>query len=101
MTEDRVSARLRVFADTEDGFAIAEEDLKLRGPGEFLGTRQSGLPGFRAGHIVLDSELLEIARVEAQSLLARDPKLEEPEHRTIRATVESRWKEKIERLRGG
>jgi ATP-dependent DNA helicase RecG len=101
VVEDKVSARLRIFVETEDGFAIAEEDLKLRGPGEFLGTRQSGLPGFRAGHIVHDAALVCLARDEAVAILDRDPKLQDPAHQRIREMVESRWKEKIERLRGG
>ena len=52
VADQYVSPRLRVMEQSEDGFVIAEEDLKIRGPGEFLGTRQSGLPGFRVGHIL-------------------------------------------------
>jgi ATP-dependent DNA helicase RecG len=96
-----VGERLKVMARTEDGFEIAEEDLKIRGPGEFLGTRQSGLPGFRAGHILRDAELLTRAREEAERILAQDPELTSPENNAIRVSVESRWKEKIERLKGG
>jgi len=96
-----VSPRLRIMEDSDDGFVIAEEDLKLRGPGEFLGTRQSGLPGFRVGHIVRDAVLLSQAREEAIRLLESDPELRRPENSGVRAMVESRWKEKIERLRGG
>ncbi|MFM8315363.1 MAG: DNA helicase RecG, partial [Deltaproteobacteria bacterium] len=50
-----VTERLRIMEKSEDGFEIAEEDLRLRGPGEFLGTQQSGLPGFRVGHILRDA----------------------------------------------
>jgi ATP-dependent DNA helicase RecG len=96
-----VTTRLKVMERTDDGFEIAEEDLKIRGPGEFLGTKQSGLPGFRVGHLLRDSELLSLARVEAQKILAEDPELNLPEHLGIRKMVESRWKEKIERLRIG
>ena len=96
-----ISERLRVMEMTEDGFVIAEEDLKIRGPGEFLGTRQSGLPGFRVGHILRDADLLSLAREEAQAVLAKDPDLKLPEHAEIRKMVESRWREKIERLMGG
>lgn len=101
LLSDTNSPRLRVMEQTEDGFEIAEEDLKIRGPGEFLGTRQSGLPGFRVGHIVRDAELLQTAREEAEALLARDPNLDDPENAAVRAMVESRWREKLERLRGG
>ncbi len=62
--------RLRVFAETTDGFRIAEADLEIRGPGDLLGTRQSGLPIFRAANIVTDREWLERARSDAHELLA-------------------------------
>ncbi|MBI4405750.1 MAG: ATP-dependent DNA helicase RecG [Deltaproteobacteria bacterium] len=93
--------RLRIMERTNDGFEIAEEDLRIRGPGEFLGTRQHGLPGFRVGHILRDASLLVLARDEATRILEEDPHLMTSEHKGIRAMVESRWKEKIERLRGG
>lgn len=96
-----VTERLRIMTKTEDGFVIAEEDLRIRGPGEFLGTRQSGLPGFRVGNILRDADLLQRAKTEADKLLKDDPTLEKPEHSIIRQLVESRWKQKIERLRGG
>lgn len=93
--------RLRIMEQSEDGFVIAEEDLKFRGPGEFLGTRQSGLPGFRVGHILRDASLLEVARTEAENILKIDPELALKENAGLRKMVETRWKQKIERLRGG
>ncbi|NBX77284.1 MAG: ATP-dependent DNA helicase RecG, partial [Proteobacteria bacterium] len=96
-----VTERLRIMTKTEDGFVIAEEDLRIRGPGEFLGTRQSGLPGFRVGNILRDADLLQRAKTEADKLLKEDPNLRKQEHAIIRQLVESRWKQKIERLRGG
>lgn len=99
--EDFVTERLRIMERTDDGFEIAEEDLRIRGPGEFLGTRQSGLPGFRLGHILRDQELLQLAKTEAQRLLEEDPLLEIEENQGIRRMLESRWKEKIDRLRNG
>ena len=68
-------ARLAVMRSTEDGFVIAEEDLKLRGGGELLGTRQSGLPAFRVARLPEDEALLQAARDEARLVLARDPEL--------------------------
>ncbi|MDX7324893.1 ATP-dependent DNA helicase RecG, partial [Providencia rettgeri] len=62
-------ARLEIMRETEDGFRIAEEDLKLRGEGELLGTRQSGTPGFRLASIEAHQELLEIARKDARYIL--------------------------------
>ena len=61
------------MVDTNDGFQIAEMDLKLRGPGEFFGTKQSGLPALRFANIVRDPELLEVARSEAATFIANPP----------------------------
>src|SRR5688572_22852333 len=66
-------ARLAIMRETEDGFRIAEEDLKLRGEGDLLGTRQSGLPGFRLAVPEVHAELLTTARDEAKLALQRDP----------------------------
>ncbi|MBB4302292.1 ATP-dependent DNA helicase RecG [Rhodobium orientis] len=68
-------ARLAIMRETEDGFRIAEEDLKLRGEGEVLGTRQSGTPGFRVARIEAHGHLLEAARDDARLILERDPEL--------------------------
>ena len=68
-------ARLSILRETEDGFLIAEEDLKLRGEGELLGTRQSGTPGFRIASLEAHGDLLEIARKDAAYLIERDPEL--------------------------
>ena len=65
--------RIRTLVDSGDGFKIAEMDLRLRGPGEFLGTKQSGLPVFRIGNLLRDQEILEVARAEAQALVATPP----------------------------
>ncbi len=73
-------ARIRTLLDSSDGFYIAEMDLRLRGPGEFLGTKQSGLPVFRIGNLIRDSEILELARGEAQSLVLHPPSPEILEH---------------------
>ncbi|CAN7401608.1 ATP-dependent DNA helicase RecG [Pararhizobium sp. LjRoot235] len=68
-------ARLSILRETEDGFLIAEEDLKLRGEGELLGTRQSGTPGFRIASLEAHGDLLEIARKDAAYIIERDPEL--------------------------
>jgi ATP-dependent DNA helicase RecG len=68
-------ARLSILRETEDGFLIAEEDLKLRGEGELLGTRQSGTPGFRIASLEAHGDLLEIARKDAAYVIERDPDL--------------------------
>ncbi|HSD91568.1 MAG TPA: ATP-dependent DNA helicase RecG [Methyloceanibacter sp.] len=71
--------RLNVMRRTEDGFVIAEEDLRLRGGGEMLGTRQSGLPGFRIASLPEHQDLLEAARDQARLILSRDPELQGPD----------------------
>jgi ATP-dependent DNA helicase RecG len=76
--------RLSVMRDTEDGFLIAEEDLKLRGEGELLGTRQSGTPGFQVARIEHHADMLELARDDARLLLARDPELQGERGQAIR-----------------
>lgn len=68
--------RIRTLVDSSDGFHIAEMDLRLRGPGEFLGTKQSGLPVFRIGNLIRDSEILLLARNEAQTFVAHPPSQE-------------------------
>lgn len=69
--------RIRTMVDSTDGFYIAEMDLKLRGPGEFFGTKQSGIPALRIANIIRDKEVLEIARSEAQAFIANPPSPEE------------------------
>ena len=70
---DAARERIRTMVDSTDGFYIAEMDLKLRGPGEFFGTRQSGLPTLRIGNIIRDHDVLEVARSEAQAFIANPP----------------------------
>src|SRR6185295_9377570 len=72
---ETAKARLAIMRETEDGFRIAEEDLRLRGEGDVLGTRQSGMPGFKVARIEAHGALLEPARKDAQLILSRDPTL--------------------------
>jgi ATP-dependent DNA helicase RecG len=72
---ETATARLSILRETEDGFRIAEEDLRLRGAGELLGTRQSGLPEFRLADLTVHNDLLEIARDDARLALERDGNL--------------------------
>ncbi|MDW8052008.1 MAG: ATP-dependent DNA helicase RecG [Armatimonadota bacterium] len=79
--------RMEIMVRTNNGFLIAEEDLRIRGPGEIFGTRQSGAPSFRVADVVKDLRLLEVAREEAFRLLEQDPDLSRPEHATLREAV--------------
>ncbi len=98
---DDAHRRLQVLVETNDGFRIAEADLALRGPGEFLGTRQSGLPDFRVANIVRDSRLLEAAREEALHWLEKDPTLTLPTSRALRQVLRDRWAGRLELARVG
>jgi ATP-dependent DNA helicase RecG len=79
--------RVRILCESSDGFKIAEEDLRLRGPGELFGRKQSGLPGFRYGDLRRDLPLLQRAQSLAQALIARDPELAAPEHEGARQAL--------------
>ncbi len=84
--------RLDVIEKVQDGFQLAEEDLKLRGPGEFFGTRQSGLPDLRMAKLS-DVALLELARSEATRLFEKDKKLQNPEHKLLAKELARIWPE--------
>jgi ATP-dependent DNA helicase RecG len=83
--------RLRVMTETTDGFKIAEEDLRLRGPGEMLGTRQHGLPEFRVANLATDADLLMRARDDANALLTDDPMLTAGKHRPLRDALRAQY----------
>jgi len=87
-TESEIAkARLEVMTRSNDGFKIAEHDLRLRGPGELFSTRQHGLPDLKIANIVEDYELLDMARRDAFELVSKDPMLTKPHHRNIRQAL--------------
>lgn len=88
--------RLRVMESTGDGFRIAEADLEIRGPGDFLGTRQSGMPDFRVANILRDGSILEQARQAAFGLLESDPELSAAGHTLLREELLRRWGKRLE-----
>lgn len=79
--------RLKTFCATNDGFKVADEDLKLRGPGDFFGERQHGLPKLRIADMLTDMSILHEAQKCARELAKTDPKLSDPEHRALRAEI--------------
>jgi len=95
-SSEEAKVRLRAMERTTDGFQIAEEDLALRGPGEFFGTRQSGLPDFRVAHILRDTPILIEARKEAFQIVEKDPALMQPSHARLKDVLAKRWRGRLE-----
>ena len=93
---DAAHERLQALVRTSDGFKIADVDLELRGPGELLGTRQSGLPEFRVANLVRDRRILDDARHAADAWLRVDARLERPESQALRAVLAHRWAGRLE-----
>ncbi len=89
-TTDVSEERLRAIEETQDGFKLAERDLEMRGPGDFFGTRQSGLPELQLASLG-NTRLLELARQEAKAIFAEDPALDHPDHRLLARRVDDFW----------
>ncbi len=93
--------RLRLMEETNDGFQIAEMDLAIRGPGEFMGMRQAGLPDFRVASIVQDIGILSEAKEDAFSLVENDPRLEKKEHVSLKKVLQKRWEGRLDVVKTG
>lgn len=91
---ERIAAliRLKTMERTNNGFEIAEVDLKLRGPGDILGTKQSGLPEFKYADLVEDRQILEQARAFAKKIIENDPNLSKPQNQLLRKIIERKYK---------
>lgn len=87
--------RLKTFSNIYDGFQLAEEDLKIRGPGDFFGVAQSGLPTFSTTQLPRDLDIMEEMRIEALHILQDDPQLKKPQHQHIMWVIQNIWKEKL------
>ena len=81
--------RLKIMCRTNDGFKISEEDLRLRGPGDFFGSRQHGLPELHIASLAADMEMLKRAQDAATAVLAADPALSDPAHRALRERIDA------------
>ncbi|NIS38118.1 DNA helicase RecG, partial [Candidatus Saccharibacteria bacterium] len=87
--------RMQVMEKTNDGFVIAEEDLRLRGSGEFFGTRQHGMPDLKYANLVTDQKIIQIARKDAFSLVEKDPHLRLPSHQDTRRHFKRQFENKF------
>jgi ATP-dependent DNA helicase RecG len=99
--KEHAHTRLETMVQTTDGFKIAEVDLKLRGPGEFFGTRQSGLPALRIANLVDDADLLSLARKDAFDLIKNDPQLRQKSNECIRKHFEEKFQDIFELSKNG
>lgn len=90
---EEAEQRLDMMVSSNDGFALAELDLQLRGPGDFLGTRQSGLPELATTSQWFDTRTLAAARKEAEIILSSDPMLRKPDHRLLRERAVVFWQD--------
>ncbi|MCY3741024.1 MAG: ATP-dependent DNA helicase RecG [Candidatus Poribacteria bacterium] len=88
--------RIQAMIRTNNGFKIAEADLNIRGPGEFFGTRQSGVPNFKIANIIHDATLLETAKQEAESLVKADRELNAPAHQLLKRMLQKHWRDNLE-----
>ena len=88
--------RLDAMVKSTDGFFIAEEDLSIRGPGEFFGTRQSGLPELKVANIIRDAKVLEEARAAAFKVIQLDPMLTRPAHQALKGSLVRKWRDRLE-----
>jgi ATP-dependent DNA helicase RecG len=84
------------MCSTNDGFIIAEEDLKLRGPGDIMGTQQSGVLELKMANLAVDGKILHVARQYAFNLLEEDPHLEKPVHQNLKITLNAMLKKKLQ-----
>ena len=88
--------RIQAMIRTNNGFQIAEADLNIRGPGEFFGTRQSGVPNFKIANIIQDATLLEAAKKEAELLIKADPRLDAYKHQLLKRMLQKHWRNNLE-----
>ena len=92
---ENAARRLKIMTETNNGFEIAQEDLKMRGPGELLGTQQHGFPEFKAGDLIRDADIIEFAKKSASELVEEDPELAKKEHFVLKQLINQRFCGKI------
>lgn len=96
--EEYMSERMKIMEETNDGFLISQKDLEIRGPGEFLGTRQHGVPELKIGDIIKHMDILKKAQEEAKLVYRNDPQFNEIANRNLRGEIEHRFQERLEEI---
>jgi ATP-dependent DNA helicase RecG len=98
VTSDKLSSdsrtRMKTMVETNDGFKISEVDMKLRGPGDILGTQQSGVVDFKKLDLVADGKIIKVAKATVEKLLQKDPHLDHPDHFELRTYYTKQYKGK-------
>ena len=95
-TSENIRERMKVMQETNDGFAISEKDLELRGTGEFFGTKQHGIPEFKVANLFEDMEILKKAQSLAIKILEDDPNLEKKENLCLKGNIDKKFSGEIE-----
>lgn len=98
---ENAARRIKIMTETNNGFEIAQEDLKMRGPGELMGTQQHGFPEFKAGDLVKDADIIEFAKKSASELVENDPELAKKEHFVLKQLINQRFYGKIKLINVG
>jgi ATP-dependent DNA helicase RecG len=98
---DNARRRMTVMRTTSNGFRLAEEDLALRGPGEFFGTAQHGIPALKAGNLIKDIDIIQTARSVAQSLVEQDPKLVSANNQLLKTVLLRSYADRLSLLNIG
>jgi ATP-dependent DNA helicase RecG len=98
---ENAKARLDIMTRTNDGFKIAQADLAMRGPGQFLGTAQHGFPDFKAGNLIKDVDIIEFSKNFARSIVEKDPTLDDPKYAQLKNMVIENFSHKLNLLNVG
>jgi ATP-dependent DNA helicase RecG len=98
---ENASKRLSIMTSTNNGFEIAEEDLKMRGPGEFMGTVQHGFPEFKAGDLIKDADIIEFTKIYAAKIVEDDPTLSKESNTVLKALINKYFSNKIKLINVG
>ena len=98
---ETAAGRINIMTKTNNGFEIAEEDLRMRGPGELMGTVQHGFPEFKAGNLIKDADIIDFTKNYARALVKNDPALNKPQHFTLKSLINKQFSGRIKFINVG